>query len=342
MQSDTRSLGAEKFSVVVLWVCVTDDKNAIFPCNRLHKEEKNMAAKSSWWMKIIKTLFLLWLLVTVGFLIFAWNTGVWNAIFPSSEHDTQRPWMPTELGSPAILVFSKTNGFRHIEGIEGGLEAFEELAVGHNWDMMASENGAIFNTEDLSRFEVVVFLNASGDMLSVEQEQAFQTWLESGGGWVGVHAAGDGSHSTWQWYMDNLIGADFTAHIMGPQFQRANVVMESPDHPVVKNVPNIWAHVEEWYSWERSPRAKGFTVLASLDEDSYSPVQNFLGQENDLRMGDHPVIWSNCVGQGRSVYFAMGHQREAFDSTEFRTLLADAVSWTMGLEEGGCELAPTH
>jgi type 1 glutamine amidotransferase len=248
--------------------------------------------------------------------------------------------MPSDLGSPAILVFSKTNSFRHVDGIAGGIEALEELAIGNAWDVMASENGAIFNAEDLARFEVVIFLNASGDMLSLEQEQQFQRWLEAGGGWIGIHAAGDGSHAGWNWYMENLIGAEFTAHIMGPQFQRANVVMESPDHPVVKRVPNIWPHTEEWYSWKKSPRAKGFTILATLDEDSYSPMQNFMGQKRDLRMGDHPVVWSNCVGRGRSVYFAMGHQADAFASVEFRNLLVDALRWTMGLEEGGCEEAP--
>ena len=142
-----------------------------------------------------------------------------------------------------------------------------DIATGRGWNVFATENGAVFNAADLQRFATVVFLNASGDMLSTSQEQAFKTWLEAGGGWVGIHAAGDGSHTDWPWYVENLIGAEFTAHIFGPQFQRATVVMESPEHPVVQRLPNIWSHTEEWYSWKQSPRANGFTVLAVLDED---------------------------------------------------------------------------
>ena len=97
-------------------------------------------------------------------------------------------------------------------------------------------------------------------------------------------------HLEWQWYRDNLIGATFTAHIMGPQFQTAAVVLENHQHPVLRGLPDIWQHEEEWYSWERSPRTEGFTILATLDENSYLPVADFMGKQWDLRMGDHPVV----------------------------------------------------
>jgi type 1 glutamine amidotransferase len=285
-------------------------------------------------MKFLKLFLLLVVLLIGAVLALAWNVGAWNSLFPSAEHDTEAPWLPSDLGSPALLVFSKTNGFRHKEGIAGGAEALRDIATGRGWDVFATENGAVFNATDLQRFATVVFLNASGDMLSPSQEQTFKTWLEAGGGWVGIHAAGDGSHTDWPWYVENLIGTEFTAHIFGPQFQRATVVMESPEHPVVQRLPNIWSHTEEWYSWKQSPRANDFTILAVLDEGSYSPVQKILGREKDLRMGDHPVVWTHCVGKGRTLYTALGHTTEAFESAEYRILLEDALHWTMGAGEG--------
>ena len=295
-----------------------------------------MASKTPVWKKILKTLFWLAILLTVTVLASAWFLGAWNLIFPSTEHDTQPPWISDTMGSPAVLVFSKTNSFRHKEGIEAGNIALREIIIGSGWDLYSTENGAIFNDKDLQRFKTVVFLNASGDMLSTSQELAFQSWLEAGGGWIGIHAAGDGSHAGWSWYMENLIGAEFTAHIMGPQFQRATVVMEAPSHPVVPRLPNVWQHTEEWYSWKQSPRVNGFTVLAAIDETSYIPLQKFLGQERDLSMGDHPIMWANCVGKGRTLYSALGHKAEAFLKAEYRILLEDALRWTMGLKEGGC------
>jgi type 1 glutamine amidotransferase len=289
-------------------------------------------------IKLLKILLLIVVLMVMAGFGYLKYTGAWNALFPSSEHDEVAPELPASLGSPAILVFSKTNGFRHKDGIRGGVEALVEIAADNKWSVYATENGAVFNTADLARFDVVVFLNASGDMLSVPQEHAFQSWMEAGGGWLGIHAAGDGSHAAWQWYMDNLIGAEFTAHPMDPQFQSAAVVAEADEHPVMRELPATWDQVEEWYSWSSSPRERGFTILATVNENSYSPIQKFMGQERDLHMGDHPVAWSNCVGLGRSVYVAMGHQAEAFDNPEFRQILQNSLIWLVGSNTGstGC------
>jgi type 1 glutamine amidotransferase len=274
-------------------------------------------------------------------LVTIWNIGAWNLFFPSRQHDTVAPAIPANLATPAILVFSKTNSFRHKEGIVGGAKALQVIAAQHEWGMFHTENGAVFNARDLARFDAVVFLNASGDILSEEQELAFQSWLQAGGGWLGIHSAGDDSHLAWQWYRDNLIGANFTAHPMNPQFQRATVVLENQQHPVLRGLPDIWQHEEEWYSWEQSPRVEGFTILATLDEDSYTPMQKFMGEQRDLHMGDHPVVWSNCIGEGRSVYAAMGHKAEAYEQVQFRQLITNALTWLVEAPEEGCpQLAP--
>jgi type 1 glutamine amidotransferase len=296
-----------------------------------------MAAYRSALMKILKILLLLVVVLVLAGLGFLKYSGAWGAFFPSSEHDTVAPALPTNLGSPALLVFSKTNGFRHEEGIAGGGQALAEIAADNNWGLYATENGAVFNQANLARFDVVVFLSASGDMLNTDQEQAFQAWMEAGGGWLGIHAAGDGSHARWRWYMDNLIGAEFTAHPLTPQFQNALVIVEGNSHQVMQAVPDTWNHVEEWYSWASSPRERGFNILATLDEESYSPIQKFLGQERDLHMGDHPVVWSNCVGSGRSVYAAMGHKAEAFTKPEFRQILENALMWMIRPTTQDCQ-----
>jgi len=287
-------------------------------------------------LRILKWLLLVAVVLVAASLVSIWMAGAWNLVFPDRSHDSVPPELPTQLQSPALLVFSKTNGFRHKEGIAGGAKALEAMARDNDWGLFHTENGAVFNSADLGRFDVVVFLNASGDMLDAEQEQAFQSWLEAGGGWLGIHAAGDSSHAGWQWYRDNLIGADFTAHIMGPQFQTATVLMENPQHPVVRGVPARWEHEEEWYSWARSPRDEGFLVLATIDEDSYTPVQKLFGSERDLRMGDHPVVWSNCVGSGRSVYATMGHRAEAFEQPQVRQILENSLRWLADPAAPGC------
>jgi type 1 glutamine amidotransferase len=298
-----------------------------------------MARSKSLLSRILIGALLLVVVLALVALVTVWNIGAWNLLFPSHQHDTVAPAIPAGLASPTILVFSKTNSFRHEEGIAGGAKALQGIATRHNWGLFHTENGAVFNQADLARFAAVVFLNASGDVLNAEQEQAFQVWLEAGGGWLGIHAAGDDSHLEWQWYRDTLIGATFTAHPMNPQFQRATVLLENNAHPVLRGLPDIWQHQEEWYSWERSPRAEGFTILATVDEESYAPVQNFMGRHRDLRMGDHPVVWSNCIGEGRSVYAAMGHAAEAFQQPQVRLLLDNALVWLLERPLEGCPQA---
>jgi hypothetical protein len=45
--------------------------------------------------------------------------------------------------------------------------------------------------------------------LNAEQKAAFQSSIENGGGFVGIHGAGGDPHYEWQWYMNTLIGAQF-------------------------------------------------------------------------------------------------------------------------------------
>jgi type 1 glutamine amidotransferase len=298
-----------------------------------------MARSRGFLFRMLRMLLLLAIVAGAIGLATIWKVGAWNLLFPSQHHDTVAPVIPADLRAPAILVFSKTNSFRHEEGIAGGVKALQSLAARHKWGVFHTENGAVFNEADLARFAVVVFLNASGDVLNEAQEQVFQSWLQSGGGWLGIHSAGDDSHLAWQWYRDNLIGATFTAHPMGPQFQRATVLLENHHHPVLQGLPDIWQHEEEWYSWEKSPRTEGFTILATLDEDSYSPVQDFMGKKRDLHMGDHPVVWSNCIGEGRSVYTAMGHKAEAFEQPQVLLLIENALTWMIAPSGEGCEQA---
>jgi len=291
-------------------------------------------------MRLLKWLLIIVFLLVVAGLVAIWQVGAWNLVFPNRSHDVVPPALPGELASPRILAFSKTNGFRHGEGIEAGALLLQHLAGKHGWGLFHTENGAVFNDLDLARFDAVVFLNASGDMLSAEQEGHFQAWLEAGGGWLGIHAAGDDSHKDWRWYRDNLVGADFTAHIMGPQFQVATVYLENQEHPVLRGVPDIWQHEEEWYSWAKSPRAEGFLILATIDEDSYTPVQKMFGSERDLRMGDHPVVWSNCIGNGRSVYVTMGHAAEAYSQPQVQKIIENSLLWLAGPADEWCPRIP--
>ena len=264
------------------------------------------------------------------------SCSVYRAFVPKKDYDTEPPTLPADLGSPAVMVFTKTNAFRHEEAIPAGVALIEEIAARRGWSVFHTENGASFEPELLARFDAVVWHVTSGDVLTEGQKAAFQGWLEEGHGWVGTHAAGDGSH-TWDWYRKNLIGVDYGQHPMGPQFQEARVHVEDRDHPGTAKWPETFLHTEEWYSFTESPRAKGFRVLATVDESTYSPRIDWLWLDEDLSMGDdHPIVWTTCVGKGRAFYSALGHQAVAYQTQHLKDLIEGAIAWALGQEGPAC------
>lgn len=253
-------------------------------------------------------------------------------------YETAPPSVPRDLNRPAILVFSKTNGFRHEEAIPAANALFAQMAKGEGWGYFQTENAATFTPTILAQFDVVVFNNVSGDVFLPQQRAALKSYVENGGGFVGVHGAGGDPSYDWRWYVETLIGAQFTDHPMNPQFQRATVRIEDKAHPATRSLPDTLERIDEWYSFEKSARKPGVTVLATLDESTYSPKSLFGG---DLAMGrDHPIAWWHCTGKGRIFYSAMGHQAAAYAEPHYRTMLQGAMRWALRLEGEGC--SPNH
>jgi len=260
--------------------------------------------------------------------------NVYRAISPVSSYDETPPTLPSDLGDRAVLIFTKTNGFRHREAIEAGAKFFADLAQRRGWSLFHTENGAVFNAQSLERFRVVVWHNTSGAPLDDSQRAAFRTWIEGGGGFVAIHAAVDDSHSSWQWYQREFVGAKFIGHILGPQFQEATLLVEPAEHPATKHLGPTWRHIEEWYSFDQSVRGQsGVQVLAAVDESTYIPRMKLLWTDKDLAMGDHPILWTRTVGAGRGFFSALGHQGVAYSTAEYQGVLEGAIEWAGRLDD---------
>ena len=103
-------------------------------------------------------------------------------------------------------------------------------------------------------------------------------------------------------------------------FVQGNVNVEDKQHPVMKGVPpSFWIKTEEFYTYDKSPRPN-VHVIASVDENSYIP-------KSDIKMGDHPVIWSNEHVKARNVYIFMGHSPDLFDNDAYKKLFTNAIFW---------------
>lgn len=260
------------------------------------------------------------------------------AVIRCARYDHTPPILPKDLNHPAILVFSKSNGFRDDTSVNAAAAALAEIAAREHWSFFSTDNAAIFNADDLERFDAVVWNNVSGDVLTLPQRRDFQTYIEKGGGYVGLHGAGGDFYYDWDWYADRLLGARFKGHPRSPHFQAAKLKIDDPNNPIVRGIPAEWTMTEEWYSFQSNPRQKGAQVLVTLDESTYNPVDGKL----DLRMGDHPIAWTQCLGKGRSFYTAIGHRPESYSEPNTNKLIQQAVTWAAGLGPGSCQAEQTH
>lgn len=115
---------------------------------------------------------------------------VLGVIFSACSHKRE--------GKPKILVFSKTTGFHH-ESIADGNAAIQKLGSQNNFDVDTTTNADLFNEDSLKHYSAVVFLSTTGDVLDNLQENAFERYIQSGGGYMGIHAAADCEYD-WGWY----------------------------------------------------------------------------------------------------------------------------------------------
>jgi type 1 glutamine amidotransferase len=219
----------------------------------------------------------------------------------------------------AVLVFSKTTGFRH-DSIPDGLAAIRALGVEHGFRVDDTEDAEHFTDATLAQYRVVVFLSTTGDILDQEQKAAFERYIRAGGGFVGIHSASDTEYH-WPWY-GRLIGSWFASH---PQIQHATIRIEDAHHPSTKDLPANWERVDEWYNFRSNPRG-AVHVLASLDESTYS---------GSSMSGDHPIAWCRNIDGGRSWYTAMGHTKESYAEPLFRLHLLGGIESAAGLA-GDC------
>lgn len=248
--------------------------------------------------------------------------------FPS--YDEQPPTLEP-LARPAVLVFSKTNGFIHREAIPAAQALLQHLGQAHGWTVYQTDNAAIHNAADLARFDAIVWNNVSGDVLLPAQREALQQYLAQGGGFVGLHATGGDPHYDWEWQPQSLIRAQFIGHPMWPQFQQATLRVQQPADAIVQHLNNHSDWVDEWYSFRAPPT--GVQVLLDIDEHSYQP--EVLGI--DLRMGaQHPLVWKHCIGKGRVFYSALGHLAATYADPRYQQVLAQAITWAMHPNAKAC------
>jgi uncharacterized protein len=223
-----------------------------------------------------------------------------------------------QSAKPKVLVLYSLNVENdHVLFAVDALRFLADLAQKDNFQLEATTNWNEVNLANLKQYRLLVWLNDFPH--SQAQREAFETYMNGGGGWLGFHvAAYNDRHTQWPWFLSFLGGGVFDANSWPPL--PATLIVDDAKSPVTQGLPGKFVSpTNEWYRWKPSPRSdKDIRVLVTLDPDNYP-----LGIKGLLTYGDIPVVWTNT--RYRMVYMNMGHGDKIFaDATQDR-LIRNAV-----------------
>ena len=227
----------------------------------------------------------------------------------------------------ALIYYTQHAEEAHVQFAEQATTFFKKLNYGDGFVLDITTDFSKYPYEKLKEYNVIIMLNTSPNTKA--ERDAFEQYMENGGGWVGFHAAAYNDKNThWPWFVKFLGGGVFYCNNWPPQ--PVLVEIDNEEHPVTKNLPaSFVAPASEWYQWTPSPRQnKDVEVLLSLSPKNYP-----LGIKDVVNFGDFPIVWSNK--NYRMIYLNMGHGDEEFIDGTQNLLLVNAFRWVVSKDKNG-------
>ena len=227
---------------------------------------------------------------------------------------------------PRILVYTRNytpdgKGYVH-ENIATSVEAIRKMGAEKGFAVDASNDPAVFTDANLKQYAALVFCNSDNEAFSSDgQREAFKHYIESGGGFVGIHSAA-GSERDWPYYT-SVLGGKFAAH---PKMQPFTVRVVDPDFPAVKGQPASFEWTDECYFLDHlnpdihrvlvTDRTKlNFLDALKIDVSSFpNPM---------------PLAWFHEFDGGREFYFALGHNKEDYANPILYGIIENGILWSM-------------
>jgi len=225
-----------------------------------------------------------------------------------------------------VLLYTKNQvgkGLYVHANILAGVAAIKKLGTENNFIVDASDDPAVFTDQNLKRYKALVFDNTNNEIFAnEEQKTAFQRYLRSGGGFVGIHSA-TGSMRQWPWFW-SVVGGKFSRHAKMQQF---TVKVKDPKDISTAHLPATFEWTDEFYYVDHMPEglhvllAGDLTTLDDPGKDKY-PGKKF---------GDEfPLAWRHEPEGGRAWYTALGHKPEHYSDPKLTRHLRGGILWAMG------------
>jgi len=218
------------------------------------------------------------------------------------------------------LVVTTTRGWHH-ESLHAGFLALQELGKRNFFDVVLFEDPHGFTDKFLEQFQVVIFLNTTGDIFDSTQQKVMERFIQSGKGYVGIHSASDTEYD-WEWYT-KLVGRMFHIH---PAIQTAQLKVVDGSFPGLQGFTGNRLWTDEWYEFGEE-KTSGLNYILAVDESTYNPKVQWGDKKGDGMGKFHPVAWYHNYDGGRSFYTALGHLPTSFADPSFLNFLYSGIFW---------------
>lgn len=252
-------------------------------------------------------------------------------------------------GKKSLLVFTKSSGFEHdVVKTAAGKPSILEQAVAalgkeYSFEVTATKDGKIFDSDDFRKHAAVLFFT-TGDLtttgtdlnppMSSQGKQSLLDAINSGLGFVGVHAASDTFHTSPD-TEDNanryiahgeqsdpylrMLGGEFLTHGSTPRLQTTNLIVNDLKFPGLERVSSPVSFNDEWYSLKDF--RTDLHVIVTLD------TKGMTGEP--YQRAPYPMTWARMEGKGRVFYTAIGDRPENWANSFFLNLLGGGIRWAI-------------
>ena len=164
----------------------------------------------------------------------------------------------------SALLITKTDGWHH-ESINEGVAAIKALAVRNFFDVQWHQDAIAITDKYLKNFQVIIFLNTTGDIFKEDEKKSIERFIQSGKGYVGIHSASDTEYE-WPWYT-KLVGRMFHIH---PVIQTAKLNLTNTKFPGLQGFNDRPLWTDEWYEFGSATTSE-LNYILSVDESTYNP-----------------------------------------------------------------------
>jgi type 1 glutamine amidotransferase len=246
-----------------------------------------------------------------------------------------------------LLVFSKTNGFRHASIPTGKVLLAEMGRRTGAFEAVISDDLANFESPNLDQYDAVCFLNTTMNVfaphpkefkkMSDEDKKAagerearlkdnMMEFVKSGRGFVGIHAATD---CCYEWpEFGKMINGWFDGHPWtADALVSVKVEPGQEKHPLVAMFEGQNVEFkEEIYQLKDPYDSKAVHMLLRLDTEKTDMKRMGIKRKDN----DFGIAWARHWDKGRVFYCSLGHNHEIYWHPKVVRHYLAGIQWALG------------